>query len=340
MENQYQEEMASVSNTGCVYDAQLKLLLRDKVYVADICNATVYGGRQVVTADMLEPRPVEQNAVLARGSGGFVTDNRFRDLAFFVRRGPDDEGFLLCLEVQCRQSQEMPLRVLEYNTREIVRFSNEAGYRESHRLPLVVTLVLNFSEGPWKGPRSLLDMAEYRDAELGQVAEQSRLVIVDPFTMDDKMIGRFYTDLKFMLCCWRLSRDDEALQTFLESQRCLAFPSLEMQRTLYMFFNMEFDEAVDNTEGGIGVMCEAIRKIRAKGIEEGKIEGRIEGIKEGIKEGIEKGIEKGKEEGIEQNKHDVAVNALRMKLSIKTIQKLTGLSLENIRSIAQSIAML
>ena len=108
MENQNQVETPLAANTGCVYDAQLKLLLRNKVYVADICNAVVYGGRQVVTAHMLEPRPVEQNAVLARGDGGFTTDNRFRDLAFFVRRGENDEGFLLCLEVQCSQSLEMP----------------------------------------------------------------------------------------------------------------------------------------------------------------------------------------------------------------------------------------
>ena len=74
-------------------------------------------------------------------------------------------------------------------------------------------------------------------------------------------------------------------------------------------------------------MCEAIRKIRAKGIEEG------------IEKGREEGIEKGIEEGREQIKHDVVVNALRIRLSLKTIQKLTGLSLENIRSIAQSIAI-
>ena len=63
-------------------------------------------------------------------------------------------------------------------------------------------------------------------------------------------------------------------------------------------------------------MCEAIRQIRE------------EGWKEGWKEGIE------------QNKHDVAVNALQMKLCIKTIQRLTGLTADNIRNIAQSIAML
>ena len=71
-------------------------------------------------------------------------------------------------------------------------------------------------------------------------------------------------------------------------------------------------------------MCEAIRKIRAKG----------------IAEGIAKGKEEGRQEGIEHTKHDVAVNALQMKLSIKTIQKLTGLSQESIRIIAQSIATL
>ena len=312
MESLGKGKMALEGNAGCVYDAQLKLLLRSREYAADICNAVVYEGGRVVTADMLEPRPVEQNAVLARGGGGFATDNRFRDLAFFVRLGEDGKGFLLCLEVQCSQSHDMPLRVLEYNARDIARFSDERSYRESHTLPLVVTLVLNFSEGPWSGPRSLLDMAEYNDKNLDKVAEQSRLIIVDPYTMDDKMIGRFCTDFKFMLCCWRFSRDKNALQAFLESQNGMVFPPLEMRRTLYMFFNMVFDEAVDDTEGGIGVMCEAIRQIREEGIEQ----------------------------GIEQNKHDVAVNALQMKLSIKTIQKLTGLSLESIRSIAQSIAML
>ncbi|MBR6374156.1 MAG: hypothetical protein IKS20_13340, partial [Victivallales bacterium] len=217
-------------------------------------------------------------------------------------------------------------------------------------------LVLNFSEGPWRGPCSLLDMAEYRDPELDQAAEQSRLVMVDPYTMDAKMLSRFCTDLKFMLCCWRFSRDKNALQAFLESQNGMVFPPLEMRRTLYMFFNMVFDEAVEDTEGGIGVMCEAIRQIReegwkeglAKGKKEGKKEGLEKGIAKGKKEGLEKGIAKGrkeglakgKEEGIEQNKHDVAASALRMRLSIRTIQKLTGLSLESIRSIAQLIAML
>ncbi|MBQ7176009.1 MAG: hypothetical protein IJS08_01230 [Victivallales bacterium] len=66
-------------------------------------------------------------------------------------------------------------------------------------------------------------------------------------------------------------------------------------------------------------MCEAIRKMVAKGRKEG--------------------IEKGRKEGIKQSKHDIVVNALHMKLSFETIQKLTGLSLESIRSIAQSIAM-
>ena len=83
-------------------------------------------------------------------------------------------------------------------------------------------------------------------------------------------------------------------------------------------------------------MCEAIRKIRAKGIEEGIEKGRKEGIEKGRKEGREKG----REEGIEQIKHDVVVNALRIRLSLKTIQKVTGLTTENIKSIAQSIAML
>jgi len=68
-------------------------------------------------------------------------------------------------------------------------------------------------------------------------------------------------------------------------------------------------------------MCEAIRQMR----------------QESFSQGISQGIEQGISQGIERGRHDVAVNALLMKMSHEVVHKLTGLSLERIASIAKSM---
>ena len=327
------KDKTTTDTTGCVYDAQLKLLLQNKVYVANICNVAIYGGKPIVRADMLEPWPVEQNAVIDKGDGSFVTDNRFRDLAFFVRSGTGEEGFLLCLEIQTRQDLAMPLRILEYNARDYACFRRAPEFNASHKVPMVVSLLLNFSDGPWEAPSSIVEMAEFMDAGLKGVLEPGRMLVVDPYTMDENKLSMFCTELKFMLCCFRLSRNGDALLNFLKANEALHLPP-DMIGFLYLFFNIKWNNAVDGTAGGVKDMCEAIRQLQAKSYSLG-IE---QGIEQGIEKGIEQGIEQGIEKGIEKDKHDVVVNALTMKMGYDVIKKLTGLSKEQIADIAQSIA--
>ena len=45
---------------GMVLDAATKMMLHDKVMVAELCNAKIYNGMDVVKPEMIEPRPVEQ----------------------------------------------------------------------------------------------------------------------------------------------------------------------------------------------------------------------------------------------------------------------------------------
>ena len=312
MASKIQRNNVPGSNTGCVYDAQLKLLFRNREYVADICNAVIYDGVKFVTPKMLEPRPVEQNVVLAKSNGGFETDNRSRDLAFFVRCGDNGEGFLLCLEVQCSQDNIMPLRVLEYNTRELVGLGKEQDYQKKHKLPLVVTLVLNFSEGHWKAPRSLWEMAIYRDAKVEQASEQGKIIVVDPHAMDDKMLGMYCKDLKFVLSCFRASKDVSSLDAWLEDVAELEQMPFEILRLLELFFDVKVNKykKSNRTTWRMKDMCEAF-KIKC---------------------------EHYYNNGRNEEKENIAANALRMKLSFNDIRKLTGLPLKKIRSIAASVA--
>ncbi len=57
------------------------------------------------------------------------------------------------------------------------------------------------------------------------------------------------------------------------------------------------------------------------------------GLKQGLQEGIEKGIEKGIEQGIEQGKIEIALELIKMSMSVQDISKVTGLSIEKIKEL-------
>ena len=61
------------------------------------------------------------------------------------------------------------------------------------------------------------------------------------------------------------------------------------------------------------------------------------GRKEGIEQGRMQGIEQGMEQGIEQNKIAILKNALKMGLPEEQIQKLLGISVEEINQLKQEL---
>ena len=65
--------------------------------------------------------------------------------------------------------------------------------------------------------------------------------------------------------------------------------------------------------------------------------GRKEGIEQGRMQGIEQGIEQGMEQGIEQNKIAILKNALKMGLPEEQIQKLLGISVEEMNQLKQEL---
>ena len=68
------------------------------------------------------------------------------------------------------------------------------------------------------------------------------------------------------------------------------------------------------------------REARAEGLAEGLAEGRAEGIAEGRAEGLAEGIAEGRAE----EKYDIAKAALAMGLTVDDVEKLTGLSKEEL----------
>ncbi len=68
-------------------------------------------------------------------------------------------------------------------------------------------------------------------------------------------------------------------------------------------------------------------------IKKAEADGLAKGMKKGIEKGIEQGIEQGIEKGIEQEKLNTASNMKKENMDINLISKITGLSMEQIKSL-------
>ena len=74
---------------------------------------------------------------------------------------------------------------------------------------------------------------------------------------------------------------------------------------------------------------DALEFAREEGREDGLEEGMEKGLEKGLEKGIEKGLVKGREEGLELT----ARNALAKGISVRTVQEITGLSIEKIKEL-------
>lgn len=175
-------------------DIGLKSYLQDAARYADLWNGGVFSGKQIVRAEELqEITPIylksDSNAILER-AGDLV-----------MKQNHDGQRFaILALENQEKIDYGMPVRVLiqealEYDKQmKAIRHKNEQAYkaycaakgqeavdavykddgeflykfREDNRLFPVVTLVVYWGEGEWKGAKSLHDMIDFGDSQAGR----------------------------------------------------------------------------------------------------------------------------------------------------------------------------
>ena len=90
-------------------------------------------------------------------------------------------------------------------------------------------------------------------------------------------------------------------------------------------------------ERRLAVMCNLSEGFWEAGRKEGIEQGRVQGIEQGIEQGRMQGIEQGMEQGIEQNKIAILKNALKMGLPEEQIQKLLGISVEEMNQLKQEL---
>ena len=155
-------------------DVTLKTFWRDNEHFADLFNATVFNGKQVLKPDKLTEMDTDVSATIhSKSYNESITRNR--DV---VKKMSDGVEFnILGLEIQDKTHYAMPLRTMTYDALGYIKEYNDikkhhklnkdsfsfpeeflSGIDKSDRFHPIITLVLYYGDSLWDGPSCLADM--------------------------------------------------------------------------------------------------------------------------------------------------------------------------------------
>ena len=294
-------------------DIALARFLEDEERYADLINAFVFKGRQVVRAADITERDTRATGVFKRIREKF-TVQKYRDVLRRVALGT--EFVLIGLENQDEVHYAMPVRVMlqdaagyDEQLRRIRRENRRrgelrgaeflGGFSKKDCLLPVLTLVLYYGRKPWDGARELRQMMGEKPLPrpLRHMINNYRIHVLE--VQRFREIERFRTDLYEVIGFIQRAGDKDREQRFTE-ERQSHFESMDEDAydVITAVTGSDELEAVKEKyreEGGKINMCEAIRGMIEDGKREGLLVGRQEGLSLGMREGKQQGeLEKAK----------------------------------------------
>ena len=265
-------------------DITQKTLLAYNDVFADILNALLFDGEQVVTVDELRDAQTFSQYKVSDGD----IHGQERDVAKYWKKG------ILCLslfglENQTERDRIMPLRVMGYDG------ASYRGQLKNKKLYPVITLVLYFgTEYKWNKPKSLKDSLEI-DKRLLPFFHDYGMNVFDIAWLTDKQINSFKSDFKLVPEFLRAVRVGEAEQW--QSQKIKYVEEIcDLLKAVSnddIFDSMKDFIIESQKKTGGFQMSEFVSNMINRGRSEGISIGRSEGISIGRSEGISIGRSEG-----------------------------------------------
>ena len=268
-------------------DVSLKTFWRDNEHFADLFNATVFNGKQVLKPDKLTEMDTDVSATIhSKSYNESITRNR--DV---VKKMSDGVEFnILGLEIQDKTHYAMPLRTMTYDALGYIKEYNDikkhhklnkdsfssheeflSGINKSDRFHPIITLVLYYGESLWDGPTCLSDMmismpdnikAYFSDYKLNLV----QILDSDKYTFYNKDVRDVFNIIR------NIYNDDfDSIYREYES-RNVDIDVMELICNITSVPKL-MDLCTDTEQGGTVNMCEAMKRFQAecesKGMKEG-----------------------------------------------------------------------
>ena len=273
-------------------DTKAKEYLSDNERFADLCNAVLFDGEQVVRAEDLEEKDTAEVLSVFGTDKKEVQLQRWRDLlkSVVVKSIGSAYVVLIGVENQSDIHYAMPVKNMLYDAmnysaqvNNIGKHHKKAGdsgsqaeflsgfYRDDRLMP-VVTITVYWGSKEWDGPRCLHDMISSTDERLKKFVSDYHINLVVPQEITD--FDKFRTTLGEVLEIIKVSEDKAAMKQLLATNPQFAAMDNESVSAINTFIGVNIPV---NTEGSVTDMCKAWEDQREEDRNAGRAEGRTEG---------------------------------------------------------------
>ena len=205
-------------------DTEAKAYLSSPDKVADAFNYWVYGGRNIIKPEELQPMDTTAIA-LPYGNDAKKPIQKIRDVLKLYTAMRDEQAYYLMfgIEIQTETHYALPVRNMLYDAMSYAQQVSDiaaehrknkdkmtgeeflSGLKREDRLMPVITLVISLSTEEWDGPLTLHEMLSVENKELLAFVPNYRLNLLAPNKIED--FGQFRTELGVLFECIKHKQD-------------------------------------------------------------------------------------------------------------------------------------
>ena len=190
----------------------------------------------------------------------------------------NDESSTFCLMGLENQSKFDAHMLIRAGITSLLIYDWKLSLKEE--LKPVFIVVLNMSEEEWKGPTRLEDYFSKEDLELlGPLMVNVRMLVIDPYTMEEDEFDSLKTDLELILKIIKYKSDKDAFCGYISSEERFKKLDEVTAKLVAELINVDMD-------GEDGNVCKAIEDLINDSKEEGRIEGEVNAIYKLRRDGI------------------------------------------------------
>ena len=270
-------------------DEPIKKLFKNKENFADLFNATIFQGKQVIKADKLIEINTEDIHIEDKTTEELEITKKYRDLTMLYK----DRVLQIVLgcEDQSTVDYSMPIRTMLYdalayekqrNDLELKQNAEGKYYRrkmtKNQKVRPVLTIIFYYGEKQWDGATSLHDMIQWsEEQELQEIVPNYKMNLIWAYGQED--IDKFKSDLQYILYLLKYKQEEEKLEKYIEeNDEKLQHMNQDTHNAIVALMGSEILEGIENEEGGeIRMESKALQAIQRRG----EIAGERRGEKRG-----------------------------------------------------------
>ncbi len=274
-------------------DSAGKTYWRRNEEFADLFNAYLYGGKQIIIADELEEQDTDASGIIEIGEIKESVKGA-RDVIKVAKRFHGVEYAVLAVENQEGIHYAMPIRVMgydyytynkqyrekkaEYKSKKEKLKGNEflSGIKKKDRFLPVITLVLYYGEEAWNGPKSLHDVLDI-PKEIKEYVSDYQLHIIEIRDNKLKLKNQNNIDLfQLLSIIYDAKRSDTERKEEIEKYGAQREIDESVIDTIMSTANVQLKR---DKEGERKMSCSLLDRVKEAGWEEGREEGVLSSVK-------------------------------------------------------------